>query len=88
MNEFYADLQVEKDESESKVPAFFRQNKEEGKKEDKNAKLRSELEMNFDPATKTDDELKELLKVSKEKNALEHMNEQVFDFLFDRMKER
>lgn len=44
--------------------------------------------MDFDPEEKTQEELREFFKISKEKNAIDHMNEQVFDYLYERMKER
>jgi hypothetical protein len=44
--------------------------------------------MNFDPKTKSQEELREFFKVSKEKDAIKHMNEQVFEYLYDRLKDR
>ncbi len=46
------------------------------------------MEMDFDPETKSIDELGEFFKLNKDKNALEHMNEQMFEYLYDRMKDR
>jgi hypothetical protein len=44
--------------------------------------------MDFDPDTKSHEELRDFFKISKEKNSIDHMNEQVFDYLYERMKER
>jgi len=44
--------------------------------------------MDFDPDEKSMEELREFFKVSKDKNAIEHMNEQVFEYLYERMRER
>lgn len=46
------------------------------------------MEMDFDPDSKNMEELREFFKISKDKNALEHMNEQMFEYLYERMKER
>ena len=75
MDSFYKDLREEKEESESKIPAFFRRKEVQEEKKDPHEKLRKQIDMNFDPASKSDDELKEFFKISKEKNAIEHMNE-------------
>lgn len=50
--------------------------------------LQKQTEMDFDPNEKSHEELREFFRVSKEKNAIEDMNEQVFDYLYERMKER
>lgn len=44
--------------------------------------------MDFDPDQKSQEELREFFKVSKDKNAVDYMNEQVFEYLYDRMRER
>lgn len=44
--------------------------------------------MDFDPDKKSMEELREFFKISKEKNAIDHMNEQVFEYLYERMRER
>jgi hypothetical protein len=44
--------------------------------------------MDFDPDEKSQEELREFFKISKEKNSIEHMNEQMFEYLYERMKER
>ena len=44
--------------------------------------------MDFDPEEKSQEELREFFKISKEKNALDYMNEQMFEFLYERMKQR
>ncbi len=88
MDSFYKDLKEEKDDAEAKKPAFFQKKDESSGKEDPWAKLRQQIKMDFDPAEKSDEELREFFKLSKDKNAIEHMNEQVFDFLFERMKDR
>ena len=44
--------------------------------------------MDFDPDTKSQEELREFFKISKEKNPIEDMNEKIFDYLYERMKER
>lgn len=46
--------------------------------------------MDFDPETKSQDELRDFFKLSKDnsKNAVEHMNEQIFEFLYKRMRDR
>ena len=44
--------------------------------------------MDFDPETKSQDELREFFRVSKDKNAITHMNEQIFEYLYARLKER
>ena len=44
--------------------------------------------MDFDPETKSQDELREFFKVAKDKNAITHMNEQIFEMLYSRLKER
>lgn len=51
-------------------------------------KLQQETKMDFDPDEKSQEELREFFKISKDKNALDHMNEQVFEYLYERMKER
>ena len=50
-------------------------------------KLKEQTKMDFDPDDKSHDEMREFFRVSKEKNAIENMNEQVFDYLYQRMKE-
>lgn len=52
--------------------------------------LQKQLDMDFDPETKSQDELRDFFKLSKEndKDAVQHMNEQMFQFLYERMKER
>ena len=50
--------------------------------------LQKNLEMDFDPEEKSQEELREFFKISKEKNALDYMNEQMFEFLYERMKQR
>jgi hypothetical protein len=46
--------------------------------------------MNFDPDTKSQKELEEFFKLDTtgKKNAVDHMNEQVFEYLYERLKER
>jgi hypothetical protein len=45
--------------------------------------------MDFDPESKSQEELRDFFKLSKDgKNAVDHMNEQVFDYLYDRLKDR
>lgn len=52
--------------------------------------LQKQLDMDFDPETKSQEELRDFFKLSKDnsKNAVDHMNEQVFDYLYERMKDR
>jgi hypothetical protein len=53
------------------------------------ANLQKQLDMDFDPETKSQDELRDFFKLSKEgKNAVDHMNEQVFDYLYERLRDR
>jgi hypothetical protein len=88
---------------EDKKPAFFRKTplepsssdpsfdqKMSRKAEDVKAwqNLKSQLDMDFDPDTKSMEELREFFKISKEKNAIDHMNEQVFEYLYERLKDR
>jgi hypothetical protein len=49
-------------------------------------KLQKSLEMDFDPDTKTSEQLREFFKVSKDKNALDDMNEKVLDNLHKRLR--
>jgi hypothetical protein len=46
--------------------------------------------MDFDPETKSQEELRDFFRLNKENNkdAVTHMNEQVFEYLYERMKER
>jgi hypothetical protein len=44
--------------------------------------------MEFDPDTKSQEELREFFKISKDKKPVDHMNEQMFEYLYERMKER
>jgi hypothetical protein len=44
--------------------------------------------MDFDPETKSQEELREFFKISKDKDAVTHMNEQIFEYLYERLKER
>ena len=44
--------------------------------------------MDFDPDEKSQEELREFFKISSEKGAVDHMNEQVFEYMYDRMRER
>lgn len=46
------------------------------------------MEMNFDPETKSFEELREFFKISKDKNEVDNMNEQMFEYLYQRMKDR
>ena len=51
--------------------------------------MQKQLDMDFDPETKSQDELRDFFKLSKEgKNAVDHMNEQVFEYLYERLKDR
>jgi len=52
--------------------------------------LQKQLDMDFDPETKSQEELRDFFKLSKENNkdAVTHMNEQVFEYLYERMKDR
>ncbi len=53
------------------------------------ANLQKQLDMDFDPETKSQDQLRDFFKLSKEgKNAVDHMNEQVFDYLYERLRDR
>ena len=46
--------------------------------------------MDFDPETKSQEELRDFFKLSKEndKNAVDHMNQQMFEYLYERMRDR
>ena len=44
--------------------------------------------MDFNPDEKSHEELREFFKISKDKNPVAHMNEQVFEYLYDRMRDR
>jgi hypothetical protein len=46
--------------------------------------------MDFDPETKSQEELADFFRLSKDnsKDAVQHMNEQVFEYLYQRLKER
>ena len=48
------------------------------------------MEMDFDPESKSQEELAEFFRLSKDnkKGAVEHMNDQMFQFLYQRMKDR
>ena len=52
--------------------------------------LQKQLDMDFDPETKSQEELRDFFRLNKENNkdAVTHMNEQVFEYLYERMKER
>ena len=51
-------------------------------------KLQKSTEMNFDPATKTHDELREFFKVSQDQDAVKDMNQKMFEATTARMKAR
>lgn len=38
--------------------------------------------MDFDPDEKSHEELRDFFKISKDKNTIDHMNEQMFTFLY------
>ena len=44
--------------------------------------------MDFDPEQKSQEQLREFFKVSKDKNEVDYMNEQMFEYLYKRMKDR
>ena len=52
--------------------------------------LQKQLEMDFDPETKSQEELQEFFRLDKENKGqtVDHMNEQIFNYLYERMKER
>jgi hypothetical protein len=51
--------------------------------------LQKQLEIDFDPESKSQEELQDFFRLSKEgKNAVDHMNEQVFEYLYGRLKDR
>ena len=74
---------VKVDEPENAEPKHWKEVEHEAHK-----KLQTVLEMDFDPETKSQDELREFFKVAKDKNAITHMNEQIFEMLYSRLKER
>ena len=52
-------------------------------------RLQKQLEIDFDPESKSQEELQDFFRLSKEgKNAVDHMNEQVFEYLYGRLKDR
>ena len=79
---------------EENKPAFFRKEVSMDKKPpswkeveyEAWKKLQKSLEMDFDPDTKTSEQLREFFKVSKDKNALDDMNEKVLDNLHKRLR--
>lgn len=52
--------------------------------------LQKQLDMDFDPEAKSQDELRDFFRLSKDNNkdAVTHMNEQIFEYLYERMKDR
>jgi len=84
----------EQKEAEENKPAFFRDERKVNKdwREDEYEawkKLQKQTEMNFDPDTKTPDELREFFRLNKEGgNALEDMSAKMFESLNSRLKFR
>lgn len=81
-------------ELDEKKPAFFQKNAMRGSDDwrqqefENYKKLQKETEMDFDPNTKTHEEIRDFFKVSAEKDVLTDMNSKMFDSMFTRLKQR
>ena len=77
--------------------AMFDVSEEDNEKGDKSVKadkakawesLKKQLEMDFDPESKSMEELREFWRISKDKDPVEHMNDEMLGMLMRRLKDR
>ena len=84
-------------EVDARKPAFFQKVNQElpekeltwrEKEHEAHKSLAKKTKMDFDPDTKSHEELREFFKISKEKSAVTHMNNKMFESTHARMKVR